>query len=160
MDFEAIFAQWLPLLKKYWLPLVLGFAGLLFFIYGLISILGSISKPQDVTFKSGSVPIQAGVASTPQNLIQVDIEGAVVAPGVYKLTANSIMQDALVSSQGLAANADRAWVAKDLNLAAKLSDGAKVYVPQVGEMVAQTADSGTQGTVDFQALININTATS
>ncbi|MGA2911647.1 MAG: hypothetical protein ABSE17_03370 [Candidatus Levyibacteriota bacterium] len=29
MDFEAIFAQWLPLLKKYWLPLALAFAGLL-----------------------------------------------------------------------------------------------------------------------------------
>jgi hypothetical protein len=29
MDFEAISAQWLPLLKKYWLPLALAFAGLL-----------------------------------------------------------------------------------------------------------------------------------
>src|ERR1035437_2247207 len=101
MDFEAIFAQWLPLLKKYWLPLVLGFAGLLFFIYGLISILGSISKPQDFTFKSGSASVQASANSTSQNLIQVDIEGAVVAPGVYKVTANSIIQDVLVSAQGL-----------------------------------------------------------
>ena len=160
MDFEAIFAQWLPLLKKYWLPLVLGFAGLLFFIYGLAALLGSFSKPQEVSFKSASSSTQTDVNLPPQNAIQIDIEGAVVAPGVYKLAASSIIQDALMSAQGLAADADRDWVAKNLNLAAKLSDGAKVYVPQVGEAVTQTADAGTQGVVDSQSLININTASS
>jgi competence protein ComEA len=160
MDFEAIFAQWLPLLKKYWLPLLLGFAGLLFFIYGLAALLGSFSKPQEVSFKSASSSTQTDVNLPPQNAIQIDIEGAVVAPGVYKLAASSIIQDALMSAQGLAADADRDWVAKNLNLAAKLSDGAKVYVPQVGEAVTQTADAGTQGVVDSQSLININTASS
>jgi competence protein ComEA len=160
MDFEAIFAQWLPLLKKYWLPLLLGFAGLLFFIYGLAALLGSFSKPQEVSFKSASSSTQTDVNLPPQNAIQIDIEGAVVAPGVYKLAASSIIQDALMSAQGLAADADRDWVAKNLNLAAKLSDGAKVYVPQVGEAVTQTADAGTQGIVDSQSLININTASS
>jgi competence protein ComEA len=161
MDFEAIFARWLPLLKKYWLPLVLGFAGLLFFIYGLISILGSFSKPQDVTFKSGSVATQANAGSSvSRSLIQVDIEGAVVAPGVYKLPANSIIKDALVSSQGLSADADRTWVAKNLNLATKLYDGAKVYIPKAGETVAPVADSGGQASISSQSLININIASS
>jgi len=113
MDFEAIFAQWLPLLKKYWLPLVLGFAGLLFFIYGLAALLGSFSKPQEVSFKSASSSTQTDVNLPPQNAIQIDIEGAVVAPGVYKLAASSIIQDALMSAQGLAADADRDWVAKN-----------------------------------------------
>jgi competence protein ComEA len=160
MDFEAIFAQWLPLLKKYWLPLVLGFVGLLFFIYGLIAVLGSFSKPQDVTFESGAVDNSVKTASTVQNAIQVDIEGAVVAPGVYKLAANSIIQDVLVSSQGLSVNADRVWVAKNLNLAAKLYDGAKVYIPRVGEAVVQAVNSDSQGSLGAQSLVNINTATS
>ena len=160
MDFEAIFAQWLPLLKKYWLPLVLGFVGLLFFIYGLIAVLGSFSKPQDVTFKSGAVDNSVKTASTVQNAIQVDIEGAVVAPGVYKLAPNSIIQDVLVSSQGLSVNADRVWVAKNLNLAAKLYDGAKVYIPRVGEAAVQAVNSDSEGSLGAQSLVNINTATS
>src|ERR1035437_299447 len=147
MDFEAIFARWLPLLKKYWLPLVLGFVGLLFFIYGLIAVLGSFSKPQDVTFKSGAVDNSVKTASTVQNAIQVDIEGAVVAPGVYKLAVNSIIQDVLVSSQGLSVNADRVWVAKNLNLAAKLYDGAKVYIPRVGKAVLKAVNSDSQGSL-------------
>lgn len=160
MDFEAIFARWLPLLKKYWLPLVLAFAGLLFFVYGIIAVAGSFSKPQDVSFKSNSASNQNNVNSAPQNLIQVDIEGSVVAPGVYKLAANSIIQDVLVSSQGLSVNADRVWVAKNLNLAAKLYDGAKVYIPRVGEAVVQAVNSDSQGSLGAQSLVDINTATS
>jgi competence protein ComEA len=162
MDFEAIFARWLPLLKKYWLPLVLGFAGLLFFVYGLISILGSFStKPSDITFKSGSSDVKA--AQTTQNTIQVDIEGAVTAPGVYKLTDNSIIQDALVVAKGLGADADRAWIAKNLNLAAKLTDGAKIYIPSVGEEATQITNPNNQtsSTIGSTAnLININSADS
>jgi competence protein ComEA len=160
MDFEAILAQWLPLLKKYWLPIALGFCGLIFFVYGLIVLLGSLSKPQDISFKSGSASNESDInSSKPQNAIQVDIEGAVVAPGVYKLLANSIIQDVLVSSQGLSAAADRVWVAKNLNLAAKLYDGAKVYIPRVGE-AAQVTNSNDQNSIGSQPLININTASS
>jgi competence protein ComEA len=160
MDFEAIFVRWLPLLKKYWLPLVLAFAGLLFFVYGIIAVVGSFSKPQDISFKSNSASNQNNINSAPQNLIQVDIEGSVVAPGVYKLAANSIIKDVLVLAQGLSANADRAWLAKNLNLAAKLYDGAKVYIPKVGETAAPVINSDAQATTGAQALININTATS
>jgi competence protein ComEA len=162
MDFEAIFARWLPLLKKYWLPLVLGFAGLLFFIYGLISILGTFSKPSDITFKSSSAS-NVKAAQATQNAIQIDIEGAVVVPGVYKLADNSILQDALVVAKGLAADADRAWIAKNLNLAAKLTDGAKIYIPNVGEEATQITNPNAQvpNSIGSTAnLININNASS
>jgi competence protein ComEA len=161
MDFEAILAQWLPLLKKYWLPIALGFCGLTFFLYGLIALLGSLSKPQDISFKSGATENSTDSAK-PQNTIQVDIEGAVVAPGVYKLAVNSIVQDVLVSSRGLSADADRSWVAKSLNLAAKLYDGAKVYIPKVGEagQILVSPLGGTNPNGSVQNLININTASS
>jgi competence protein ComEA len=162
MDFEAIFAQWLPLLKKYWLPLVLAFAGLLFFAYGIITALGSFSKPADITFKSGSASNSNNAKTTmaPQNVIQVDIEGEVVVPGVYKLADNSIIKDALVMSQGLSADADRVWLAKNLNLAAKLFDGAKVYIPKIGESAVSVTSSDSKNVINSQALININTANS
>jgi competence protein ComEA len=160
MDFEAIFAQWLPLLKKYWLPLLLGFAGLLLFIVGIIAVLGSMSKASDITFKSGSASNTSILSSTPQNSIQVDIEGSVVTPGVYKVANNSIIKEALVAAGGLSVDADRSWVAKNLNLAAKLFDGAKVYIPKTGETVAPVADSSDQSAINSQALININIASS
>ena len=90
MDLESLPAQCLPFLKKYWLPIALGLCGLMFFAYGLIAFLGTSSKSQDITFKSASVPSNLNLAS--QNLIQVDIEGAVISPGVYKLASNSIIQ--------------------------------------------------------------------
>jgi competence protein ComEA len=89
----------------------------------------------------------------------VDIEGAVVIPGVYKLTQNSIIQDALVASGGLSAAADRDWVSKNINLAAKLSDGAKIYIPKIGEITTSSPQTSTTDT-STSALVNINTASS
>ena len=132
--------------------------GLIFFAYGLIALLGSINKPQDITFKSGSAANPAANSnSISQNQIQVDIEGAVISPGVYKLSQNSIIKDALVAAQGLSAEADRDWVAKNLNLAAKLTDGAKVYIPKVGE-VSISSNQIPNSTDQTSSLININTA--
>ncbi len=159
MDLESLIAQFSPFFRKYWLPLALFCLGLMFFIYGLIAFFGSASKSQDITFqKADSTSVSESKADN-SNLILVDVEGAVVVPGVYKLTANSIIQDALVSAQGLSSDADRDWVAKNINLAAKLSDGAKVYIPRVDE----TTNSNTQilnNNDEASALININTASS
>jgi hypothetical protein len=118
--------QYWPLLKKYWLPVALFSVGMIFFIYSLIAFFGLASKPQTVTFKTDST-----VASSPkiQNLVQIDIEGALVSSGVYKLPQDSIIKDALVSSGGT----DRDYVSKNINLAGKFYDGAKIYIPKIGE---------------------------
>jgi competence protein ComEA len=160
MDFESIFAQYAPILKKYWLALALFSLGLIFFIYGLISLLGSASRQSGITFHnidSASVSTPATVKNS--GLILVDVEGAVVAPGVYKLAPNSIVQEALVSAQGLASNADRDFVSKNLNLAAKLTDGAKVYIPKIGEATTDSSTVNSAGGSN-SALVNINTADS
>lgn len=145
-------AQYWLLLKKYWLPLALFSVGMIFFIYGLISFFGLASKSQTVTFKSDSTTV-----SSPkfQDLIQVDIEGAVVMPGVYKLSSGAIVQDVLVSSGGLSVDADRNYVSKNINLAAKLYDGAKIYIPKTGDNATVVQSSGATGQ---QVLINVNTA--
>lgn len=98
--------------------------------------------------------------------IVVDVAGAVEEPGVYRLVKGSRVNEALVAAGGLAADADRNWVARYVNLAQELSDGIKIYIPAVGEQhVAQgspaTSVLGSQeGNVgmDSSGKLNINTA--
>ena len=52
-----------------------------------------------------------------------------MAPGVHELPPGSRVVDAIDAAGGLAADADGARI----NLAAPLVDGARVYVPAVGE---------------------------
>ena len=79
---------------------------------------------EDITFS------HEDLASKKENLITIDIEGAVVKPGVYKIAPGSIIQDVLVASSGFSQDVDRDYVAKNINLASKLSDGQKIYTPR------------------------------
>ncbi len=65
--------------------------------------------------------------------IIVDVGGAVENPGVYRLTVDSRVGDALTAAGGLGQDADRGWVARYLNLAQVVPDGAKIYIPRSGE---------------------------
>jgi competence protein ComEA len=84
--------------------------------------------------------------------ILVDIEGAVISPGVYQLPSGSRINDLLIACKGFSQTADRDWVAKNLNKAALLIDGAKIYIPEVG----QSGDVA--GKQSGTSLININQA--
>lgn len=144
----------LSLLKKHWLAVVLALSALIFFIYGLISLLGTSQNSSDIKFETNS---SKDLSISQNNLIIVDIEGEVVKPGVYKLKQNSIVQDALVASGGLTQVADRSWIAKNLNLALKLTDSQKIYIPKVGDFTSETV-LGTSDQASSTDLININSA--
>ena len=74
-----------------------------------------------------------------QDLITVDVKGAVKSPGIYDLPVGSRVNDAVQKAGGLTEQAD----SKVLNLAQKVSDEALVYVPTKGEESAsQQAGSG------------------
>lgn len=60
-----------------------------------------------------------------QDLITVDVKGAVKSPGIYDLLVGSRVNDAVQKAGGLTEQAD----SKSLNLAQKVSDEALVYVP-------------------------------
>ena len=90
--------------------------------------------------------------------IVVDVAGAVEKPGVYKIPSNSRIGDALVLAGGLAASADREWVAANLNLAQKLEDGEKIFIPDKSAN-QQVSDSEVQiAGKSVSTKININTA--
>ena len=112
---------------------------------------------------------------TEEKTIIVDIEGAVVNPGVFYLQEGSRVNDAVQKAGGLTDDADTRWV----NLAARLADGDKVYIPKHGDenddsskptrpvgIITQDTTGGSAlsgtGTANDMAnvLVNINTATS
>lgn len=79
------------------------------------------------------------------SLIWVDVGGAVVVPGVYNLPSTARVKDALAAAGGLAAGADRAWVDRSLNMAAAVSDGYKIYIPEEGKTVELASGEGAAG---------------
>ena len=110
----------------------------------------------------GSVQAEEGGSEAAQEVF-VDVGGAVASPGLVRLTAGARVNDAVAAAGGMTSEADAAAV----NLAAKLEDGQKVYVPAKGESSAPAGSpaaggtgasgSGTGGS--GSALVNINTAT-
>ena len=155
MDKDEIISKLLPLLKKHWLPLILGALGMIFFAYGLIGLfVSSKSASEDIVFEANS----AKQNSTEARTVAVDIEGAVVKPGLYNLPINSRIQDALIAAGGLSVSADREYVAKNLNLATKLSDGAKIYILSIGQSVGNSGVLNSYSQLGETAgLVNINT---
>jgi len=88
--------------------------------------------------------------------IQVHVSGQVLQPGVYSLAEGSRVQDAVTLAGGLTAQADP----QALNLARRLSDGEKVYVPALGETAVQgEASAAGEGRAGSGLLVDINTAT-
>ena len=140
-------------LKKYKIPIVLGLIGLIFIIIGGYLLLNSNKSNSSVEI------IQADKISTvEQKKITIDVSGAVFKPGVYQLKEGSRLQDGLVMAGGLSDEADRDWVEKNLNLAIKLTDGNKVYIPRVGEANDESNQGLGQVAGMATGLININTA--
>ena len=88
-----------------------------------------------------------------QDLITVDVKGAVKSPGIYDLSVGSRVNDAVQKAGGLTEQAD----SKSLNLAQKVSDEALVYVPTKGEEVAsQQAGSGAPSSTSKDKKVNLN----
>jgi competence protein ComEA len=155
MDTQELISKYLPIIKRNWLPLSLGILGMMFFACGLIGLFSANkATSEDIVFEASSSAKQ----NSEINTISVDVEGAVVKPGVYKLPQESRIQDGLVAAGGLSAQADRKYIAKNLNLATKLTDGAKVYVPIIGEAVNGVSVPNASSGVAIDASININTS--
>ena len=93
--------------------------------------------------------------------VYVDVDGAVVTPGVYRLREGARVAQAIDAAGGLTPEADVAG----LNRASKVTDGQKIHVPTVGEQQATIAEAGVDGGASASSgvngaigLVNINTA--
>src|SRR5260221_521286 len=145
--------------------IIIGLVGILLIIIGLLfgnKILFDNSKVEVLQTPSNSIPTNASTTNNSQ--IIVDVSGAVQNPGVYHLSVGARVEDALIASGGLSQNADRNWVDRNLNKAAKLIDGQKVYVPIQQSNVlgannlATTVNVAQSYTSSDSILINIKSA--
>lgn len=109
----------------------------------------------------GSVVVDAARSDPPADEIVVDVAGAVVAPGVYRLPSGSRVGDALRAAGGFGPRVDAARAATALNLAAVLNDGEQLVVPSRDDVPVGAGGSGaaTGAPVGTGDLVDLNRAT-
>ncbi|HLD27030.1 MAG TPA: helix-hairpin-helix domain-containing protein [Patescibacteria group bacterium] len=86
--------------------------------------------------------------------IFIDIQGAVEKPDVYEVTMGARLKDVLVLADGLSVHADREYFTRTFNLAKKVVDQEKIYIPSEDEVIERPITDGKTST----GLIGINTA--
>ena len=147
------------LLEKYKLQIGIGLVGLILVGIGVFTVRQLAEEP--------TIEILSEEETTEGTTIFVDLEGAAQNPGVYELLSGARINDLLVRAGGLSAEADREWVSKNTNLAQKLSDGAKIYIPERSEAIHSPSTQRSEGDQGSQIAgasagvmnkININTA--
>lgn len=147
------------------LPLSILLVGVLVVSIGVFALKGNFVSEDKVEVLEGATATQISDISI------VEVSGAVTSPGVYKMPKDSRIEDALIFAGGLSEDADRVWVEKTLNRAARLTDGQKIYIPSINESFGSTQDyhSSTSSANDFgvyqndtvgqgSGLTNINSA--
>jgi len=98
--------------------------------------------------------------------ITIDISGAVKIPGVYHFETDARVEDAIRQAGGFTELAHKQFISKSLNLATKLVDGQKIYIPFEGELasitpvatLAATQTTASNPTTQTKGPINLNTA--
>lgn len=107
---------------------------------------------------AGAAASAAGKQAAGGAQVFVHVVGQVHKPGVYALDAGSRVTDALEKAGGAT---DKA-VLEGLNLAAKVTDGAQILVPdaqQAQQLMGAAAGPGAPHSAGAKQLINLNTAT-
>lgn len=113
---------------------------------------GAAGRIETVEFPEAaeSAGAESGAQKASREQIYVYVCGAVATPGVYALPADSRADDALQAAGGFSEDAQTDYV----NLAAKVSDGEKLYIPTRQEAEALSLGESAVS----QGLVNINTA--
>lgn len=128
---EDVSAKLARVWKSYRVPIILGSVSILFIIVSLTILIKSTQTSTPIQFSSDK---EAAVAGTMSGIeVTVDVSGGVVKPGVYTLPSGGRVEDAIAAAGGLSVQADRDRLEKSVNRAAKLSDGAKIYIPKMGD---------------------------
>jgi len=138
-------------LAQYKIPIAISLVGVVLLIGGVISsgILPKTFIKQTKTTKEASI-------SNP-GVVAVDVSGEVSNPGVYKIPSGSRVEEAIQAAGGVTESADPVYVAKSLNLAQKVADGMKIYIPKTLE-AGQSGSPAVMSASNTNALVNINTA--
>jgi competence protein ComEA len=154
-----------------WLPMILIAVAVVLAAAAAFVILAgshaSVEVAGDEPALGGSGPGASGLAaraagSAAPQLLVVDVQGAVVHPGVVRLVAGSRVGDAIAAAGGYGPRVAADRVGRSLNLAALLHDGDQVIVPSRDDPAeAPGRPAGGPGTSPGPAggPIDLNTAT-
>lgn len=105
---------------------------------------------------AGSAPAAGGPSPVLGGLV-VDVEGAVVRPGLVTLPPGSRVGDAISAAGGYGSLVDTR-AASSLNLAALVTDGMQVLVPARGSPDAATGGGPTAGQAGGSGPLDLNAA--
>lgn len=117
-----------------------------------------LEPPTSAGRNSPGYGLVGGSEDMAADTIFVHVVGAVAAPGVVELPVGSRVVDAIASAGGVTPDADTGAV----NLAAFATDGAQVYVPNVGEGASAAALGPSGGSASLEGgtgCVDLNTAT-
>ncbi len=120
---------------------------------GIYLIKEGVKEPDEVVIETDPLTMvqETEVPAEPVFLF-VDVGGAVYLPGVLELPEGSRVYEAVEAAGGLTEEAD----IRNVNLAAQLHDGEKIYIPTEEE--AEQLSLG--GNSSVMTKVNINTANS
>jgi competence protein ComEA len=89
----------------------------------------------------------------------VEVDGAVLNPGIVRLPIGSRVADAIEAAGGFGPRVDAARADVELNLAATVEDGQQVHVPSRDDPPQATSPTGGGGTAPAVGPIDLNAAT-
>ena len=125
-----------------------------YYIYKKINNNESYIEEDDSYIAENFIEIEneTNINKSEDNII-IHIAGCVENEGVYEIKKDSRISDAVEIAGGLTSDANT----KVINLAQKLSDGQKIYIPNINEDIEEYEDENIN-LFNYDDLVNINTA--
>lgn len=115
----------------------------------IITKLGVKIKQDNIDVKIDSDSSQISIEKEkPKKEFKVHIDGEVTNPGVYKIKENKRLDDLVKMAGGLSKDADKSRI----NLARKLSDGMKIFIPSKNNKEADLKNYDKLTLVDFNKM--------
>lgn len=125
---------------------------------------GEISVEGGTAWTASGSPAESVGSPSAAAAVVVDVQGAVLRPGVLQLATGSRVGDAIAAAGGYGPRVDAERAGRELNLAAELHDGDRIVVPSRDDPAAgagpQASGAATgSGGGGAGGLVDLNSAT-